>query len=573
MATYVYTAPYDTVYTNIPLTAGPKRGAGGTPTVWDWDATPPTDGRWKPTASAANQTADNGGSIGSVSSPLVASGDAILSGHGNPPAGLGRDGQYWVDIDSNTLWGPRLSGQWPSTGVALAGGLPKSGGTISGDLAVTGRLTASSWGLPLLAPAPARTAWRPSSYIQNFQAGHGWTVTNVGSSNLNDTSQFVRGTQCATITTSGAGANGNLSRYGQSAFNLTGKAIRLILKIDDITHVSSVNFFVGTSSLNHYFKWKLHNVTASSSMIQSGEWVTVTAQWADVNSALGSYSISSNGAPSTTTGFTDMMFQVVDDASGQVTAHLQSVEIIDDTSTAFPNGVVSITFDDSWHSVHDYARPEMDKYGYRGTTYTIADYIGTSGRLSLAELRSVQDLSGWEVAGHSYTGDAHGTRYVNLTAQKVDDELRNLKAWLVTNEFTSDAFAYPGGQFGKTTDGVPVDQLVGRYFNSGRSINYLNTTELFPAAMPKRMRALSSISGVISVSDPANVTKLTSAGGMLDRCQRNGSWLILTFHQIVTGTEADPTQCSVANFQTVMAAINARGIPVLPVGDVLRIYS
>lgn len=455
---------------------------------------------------------------------------------------------------------------------ALAAYLPLSGGTVTGDLAVAGRATASGWALPMLAPTSRLPAWRTSSFVQNFQAGHGWTATNVGSSNLNDTATFVRGTQCATITSNGAGGNGNLSRSGQPSFDLTGKALRLTLKIDDITNVSSVNFFVGTSSLANYFKWRLWNVTSSSRMIQSGEWVTVTAQWADVNAALGSFSISANGVPSTTSGFTDMMFQVIDTAGGTVTAHLQSVEIIPDTTATFPNGVVSITFDDSWHSVHELARPLMDQYGYRGTTYSIAEFIGQTGRVSLSDLRAVQDLSGWEVAGHAYTAAAHTARYPTLTAQQVDDELRSLKAWLVGNEFVSDAFAYPGGQFGKTTDGVPVDQLVGRYFSTGRSINYLNSTEMFPAAIPKRMRALSSIGSTISAADPANVTKLTGAGGALDRCQLSGSWLILTWHEIVTGSPTDVTECSQADFQTVMAAINSRGIPVLPVGDVIRNY-
>jgi peptidoglycan/xylan/chitin deacetylase (PgdA/CDA1 family) len=453
-----------------------------------------------------------------------------------------------------------------------AGYLPLTGGTLSGDLTVAGRLQVAGVTLPLLAPTASRQAWRASSYIQNFQAGHGWTASGVASSSLNDSSTFVRGTQCATVTSSGTGSNGNLQKFGQGAFDLTGKAVRLILKLDTTTHVSSVNFYVGTSSLSSYFKWKLWNVTASSSMMQAGEWVTVTLQWADVNAASGTFTISSTGVPSVTSGFTDMLFQVIDDAAGTVTAHLQSVEIIPDTKVTFPSGVVSITFDDSWQSVHDNARPVMDSYGYRGTTYTIADYIGTSGRLTLPQLRSVQDLSGWEVAGHAYTNANHATRYVNLTAQQVDDELRNLKAWLASNEFTSDAFAYPGGQFGPTTDGVPVDQLVGRYFNTGRSINYLNTTEMFPAAMPRRMRALSSIGGFISAGDPANVAKLTGTGGLLDRCKNSGSWLILTFHQVITGSETDSTQCSVANFQTVMAAINSRGIPVLPVGDVVRNY-
>lgn len=456
---------------------------------------------------------------------------------------------------------------------AGVGALSTAGGTLSGPLAAQ-RVTAEGWNVPLLGASQKRPAWRPASWMQNFQTGHGWTTTGtVGSSNLNDTSTFVRGTQCATITSNGAGASGNLARTGMTATDLTGKAIRLLLKVDDTTHVSSLNFFVGTSGMANNFKWRCWNVTSSTRMIQSGEWVTVTLQWADVNLAAGSYSLSANGVPSTTSGFTDMMFQVVDDAGGTVTAHLQTVELIPDTTTTFPSGVVSITFDDSWKSVHDYARPAMDTYGYRGTTYTIAEAIGSdSQHLSLADLRSVQDLSGWEVAGHAYMAAAHTARYPSLTAQQVEDEVRNLKAWLVSNEFTSDAFAFPGGQFGVTTDGVPVDQLVSKYFNTGRSINYLGTTEMFPPAMPRRMRALSSIGSVISTGDPANVTRLTGAGGMLDRCQRSGSWLILTFHQIVTTAPTDPVQCSVADFQTVMAAINSRGIPVLPVGDVIRNY-
>jgi peptidoglycan/xylan/chitin deacetylase (PgdA/CDA1 family) len=424
-----------------------------------------------------------------------------------------------------------------------------------------------------LASDGPRPAWRSASWTQNFQAGHGWTTSGVSSATLNDTSTFVRGTQCATIRSSGTGSNGNLYRYGQAAVDLTGKAIRLTLKIDDTAHVSSVNFYVGTSSLANYFKWRMWNVTASSRMIQDGEWAVVTLQWADVNAALGTFTISSTGVPSVTSGFTDMMFQVIDDAGGQITAHLQSIEIIPDSKQAFPNGVVSITFDDSWKSVHDLARPVMDGYGFRGTTYTIAEAVGSPGRVGLADLQAVQNYSGWEVAGHSYSNFAHTSRYPTLTAQAVDDELQSLKAWLAVNGFPADSFAYPGGQFGKTVDGVPVDDLVGRYFNTGRSINYLHTTETFPAAMPRRMRAVSSISSAIAAGDRANVGNLTGAGGLLDRCRNNGSWLILTFHEIVTGSPVNATQCTQADFQTVMAAINSRGIPVVPVGEVIRQYA
>lgn len=455
----------------------------------------------------------------------------------------------------------------------LNGYLPTAGGTVTGNLAVAGRLTQNNIALPLLGPS-LQTSWRASTWRQNFQTGHGWTTngSGVATSNLNDTTTFVRGTQCATLTTKGTGGNANLWKLAGSAIDLTGKAIRLTLKVDDVTHLASLNFFVGSNGMGNYFKWRCNNITSSTRLIQSGEWVTLTCQWADLDSAAGTLTMAATGQPSTKTGFTDMQIQIVDDTAGPVTAHFQSVEIIPDTSItpAFASGVVSITFDDSWKSVYDICRPTMDQYGYRGTTYQIAEYVGQSSRVSLVDLRSLQNQSGWEVAGHSYTAAAHTNRYPTLTAQQVDDELRNLKAWLVVNGFTSDAFAYPGGQFGKTTDGVGVDSLVSRYFSSGRSINYLYSTEMAPPAVPQRLKALSSIGSTISSGDKANVGNLVGAGGLLDRCQQQGSWLILTFHEFVSGAATDVTQCSAADAQTVMSAISTRGIPVVPVGEVLR---
>ncbi|WP_328757472.1 hypothetical protein [Streptomyces sp. NBC_00271] len=164
MTMYVYTAGFETVYTSIPLTAGPQRGAGGTPTVWDWP-TAPADGRWVATASAVNQTADNGGIPGPVSSTLVATGDAILSGHGDPPVKLGRDGEYWLDIDSETLWGPRLNGQWPSTGVPLASSVSTSGGTVTGSLVV------DRYGAPAGYPIGVAGAGQSFSVLSSYAGG------------------------------------------------------------------------------------------------------------------------------------------------------------------------------------------------------------------------------------------------------------------------------------------------------------------------------------------------------------------------------------------------------------------
>lgn len=428
--------------------------------------------------------------------------------------------------------------------------------------------SAAGFTLPLLGPV-RRVPYRTPTYAQLFQTGHGWTTngTGVGSSSLNDTAVFVRGTQSARVTTAGTGATASLRVTGLTAKDLTSKMLRFTFKIDDVAHLNSILVYAGSSGFTNYLNWTLHTHSGSAlNFVQSGEWVTATVQWANVQSAAGSYSVS-NGIPSSTTGFTDFQFSVIDDAAGAVTFHLQSFEIVPDTAATFPNGVVSITFDDSYQSVYDYARPYMENLGFRGTLYTITDVIGTATYQTLAELKQMQQYSGWEVAGHAYTAAAHNAGYQTLTAAAVRTELRNLKAWLVGNGFPADSFAYPGGRYDATTDGVPVDSICGEFFTTGRSI-VSELQESWPPAMEQRMRAKSGISSV-----GTTVSNLTATGGVLDRCLGDGAWYQICLHKIVTGTASVSTEISQADLQTLMDAIATRGIPVLPVGEVTRYYS
>lgn len=446
------------------------------------------------------------------------------------------------------------------SGAASAGAVPVA----------TGNGEASTWTVPASAPVrhvPFRAA---SSIKTTFQTGHGWTTsgTGVGSSNLNDTSTFIRGTQSATVTTAGNGIQAALSLTGASAADLTGKMIRLTFKVDNITHLATLAFYVGTSAFGSNFLWNYFTSTPGSlNYIQSGEWVTVCLSWADIVGSAG-YTISSAGAPSTKTGFTDMRLATYDDGAGTVTVHYQSVEIVPDTSVTFPNGLVSITFDDSFQNVYDNARPVMDTYGYAGSLCTIQDQIGQSGKLTLAELRSLQNFSGWEVAGHAATLTAHNAGYETLTAAQVTTELVTLKTWLVANGFTADTFAYPMGFFSATTDGVPVDQLVAQYFPAARTIiSELN--EVWPPPMPARMKA---ITGISSFSGGVPVSTLTAANGPLVRCAQQGAWLQLSLHQVVTSSVTAVTQLSQTDFSTLLAEINSLGMTVLPVGSVTRTY-
>lgn len=424
--------------------------------------------------------------------------------------------------------------------------------------------------------APARASgWRDaSSIVTSMQAGHGWTTSGtLGGSNLGDTTVFTRGSQSASITTNGAGATATLRRFGLPTIDLTGKALRLVLRCSDYTRVNTLNFFIGTSSLANNFKWRFNAFTSSNQIGMAGDWVVVTLQWSEINTVAGTFTLSPTGAPSTRSGFTDMQIQVSDKSTGPVTLWLQAVEVIDSAVTTWPKGIISVTFDDSNDSAR-LAQPKLDVLGFRGTQYTIADAIGTAGKLTMGELRSLQNNSGWEIAGHSYASSAHAARYPTLTAQQVDDDARSLKEWLVSNGFQGDSFAYPGGRYELTTDGVPVDQLVSRYFGTARTIlsevgvSTHTSIDAIPAAMPHRLRALSSVSSL--TTGQGNPTTLAATGGMLDKVASNGGWLNLVFHRIVTVAPTDPAEITLTDFNTLMDAIAARGIPVMPVSDVVR---
>lgn len=451
----------------------------------------------------------------------------------------------------------------PATASAATSALNLDSGKSIGGLTV-----------PSFAPTGRRPRHRRASWSQQFQKGHGWSIGGSGtaSSNPNDTEVFTRGTQSVRVTTAGNGVQSYVRKTGLDAMNLSGKMIRLVFRVQDVAHLSRLVCYVGSGGLKDTFSWRFHTHAATgANYVQSGEWVTVHLQWADVAAASGTYTLNANGEPSVKTGFTDLSFAVYDDKAGPVTYNLQAIELVPDTTSVFPKGVVSITFDDSHKSVHDLARPVMDPLGMPGTVYNIADAIGTGSFYTIEQMRSLQDSSGWEMAGHSYANSAHTASYAKLTAQQVDDDLRNLREWLVGNGFTSEHFAYPHGAFQKTTDGVPVDMIAARHFTTARSI-VSETIESFAPAMPYRLKALTGINDGAGIGG-TTLAKVTGPGGQLDRCARSGDWLILCLHKVVAGTPAASTEISQAGLGKLLDEIEKRDIKVLTVQEAMEYYA
>ena len=456
----------------------------------------------------------------------------------------------------------------PSTALTNLGAVATSTlGAASGvaTLDSTGMVTVAQVPGVYMPPTRRMPRWvQPSTIITQMQAGHGF-VNNAGSTLVaNDTSDFLIPSQSCKITTGGTGAAANLSRLGGTAVDSTGKMVRFRIKVDDITHMTGLNFFLGSSSLANNYKWIVQGAAAGSNYVVSGGaagsgagWYTVTLHFADATTS---------GTP-TRSGLTDVRWAVTDDATAQVTLHVQDLELIPDASTIFPNGVISIGFDDTYASVYQYGLPKLQQYGYQATVYNIQSLIGGTGRMTTTQLYALQDEFGWEMGTHAYTDADHSLTYTGMTAAQLDSDLRQMKAWEIANGMRGmDGTAYPLGQYGLTTDNVPTTSIVRKYNGYARTTTR-KTSETFPPADAFRLRAQSSIG-----SYTGNYPAATVTGTDLPKIKSSQLWGIFVFHDIITGTPASSTQITQADFNSIIDAIASSGIPVIPVGDVLRYY-
>jgi len=64
----------------------------------------------------------SGGTPTSSGGYVSGMGGGVLSGHGAPKATVGNIYDFWLDLDSYTLFGPKkIQSAWPKTGVSLIG--------------------------------------------------------------------------------------------------------------------------------------------------------------------------------------------------------------------------------------------------------------------------------------------------------------------------------------------------------------------------------------------------------------------------------------------------------------------
>ena len=401
---------------------------------------------------------------------------------------------------------------------------------------------------------PPRATFAPqaiASWVTQFQAGHGFVTTGTATAgdNLNDTADLVLGTQAVVIETDGAGTPRALVRTGLPPIDFSNHVPKLWVKLDNVTSTANLQLRLGDSNFANYYRFTFHS-TQGQRWTTEGDWVAFTMSWSPAN-------VATVGTPNRA-AITDVQLRVIDNATGTpVRLHVNGIGLVAEPVQSYPDGLVSFTFDDNFATMVSAGLPVLAAHGYPATAYVIADLVDHAGRATLAELRSLQDNHGWEIAAHAYADVNHAARFTNLSPQVLEDDLVDMRAWLIANGFRGyDHCAYPGGSF---TGGAGTDvlALARTYFSTCRTI-YQGEREAYPPADPAKLR-------VFYVTNDVTLAKAITA---VDQARAHREWIILVFHALVA-TPATSTQWSTADFTALVNHVATTGMPVKTVGQVL----
>jgi peptidoglycan/xylan/chitin deacetylase (PgdA/CDA1 family) len=128
-----------------------------------------------------------------------------------------------------------------------------------------------------------------------------------------------------------------------------------------------------------------------------------------------------------------------------------------------PPRPILITFDDGDIDVYENAFPIMEKYGFKGVFYLVANYIGQPDYISVAEIKEMTH-AGWEIG-------SHGLNHIDLTMspERQRAEIVESKARLEDLlDVRVNTFAYP---FGKASAGI-IDYVHFANYIAGMGLGY-----------------------------------------------------------------------------------------------------
>ena len=339
-------------------------------------------------------------------------------------------------------------------------------------------------------------------------ASNGWSGAKAVSGN-----ETVSPTANATYVLSCTGAGGNVSQQ----VTITVSATPPPPGTPTLTFTASPTTVNqgGSSTLS----WSTTNVTSC----------TASNGWTGTKTTSGTQIVS----PTATTTYALACSGDGGNVSKQVTVNVViPVTPPPPTPGQFTEGMVSLTFDDSWLSQYTNALPILQTAGLKGTFYLTTQPV-KEGWDDFMIPANIQDIAqkGHEIAGHTVT---HAD-LTTLSNAKINQEIKNSKTYLqnLTGQ-TVVSLAYPYGSV--STKVKNLTKNAG--YTSARGVDYetlnISTTDKYDLK-----------SQCIETSD-----SIVSIKAQIDAAKANKQWYVLCIHEVKDG--GDQYSTTPARFQEIV---------------------
>jgi len=377
-----------------------------------------------------------------------------------------------------------------------------------------------------------------------FPPGHGWTGINGTFGDVGPP-LVVNGDRSFRITTKGDGTETVASSPELDPVDLTGSHVSVHAQVSFSARLKAVKLRLASGDIETDYAeatvWQeaLDPVILGSSFefqsIPRGDFEVVgDVDWSEIDRA---------------------QIVLTDNQLGEVTFYVAGIYAVPSDNRA----TISFAFDDGHQSVMTRGLKKLSVYRYPASAYLIADTVGDSGILDLEQLYKLRNQHHWEIAGHSLTLAAHNhpAGLDDLGPGALKNEMDGLRDWLDENGFSRTSFAYPKG-----AAGPEVRQYVARDYCAGRVT--ARGPETLPARDDYTLRGW-SINGL-----DTGAPEIEAA---IDKAAAQGTWLILTFHDVVGGEPAVATEFEDDEFEAVVEHVHALqkqgDLRVRTVGDVV----